>query len=302
MSINVKTQESMDTQGSGPSGNTPSRPDVQPVKKQSSFFFYVSAVILGVIVLLALFANFLPLAGPGDPIGPSRLAPQFGSLDTLLGTDAHGRSTLSRVIAGGQVSLVVGGAASLTGMIIGSLIGLTSGYLRGRFDGVVGLLVDAMLAFPPLILLLALASILTPSMRTLLLGLSLLSIPVFVRLARSATIAACSREYVRAAVNMGASDIRILFREILPNIISPLLAYLPVVAAAMIVAEGSLSFLNLGIPPPQPSWGGMISEGSDAIATEPWLVAFPSLALFMTVFSLNQLGDYLRARSDVNSR
>jgi peptide/nickel transport system permease protein len=260
--------------------------------------FYLSAGWLTLIILLAVFAGALPIAAYSEPIAGGRLGPSFSSLDLLLGTDTLGRSVLSRLIFGAQVSLVVGAVAATTGLVIGALFGLLSGYFRGKVDGVTALLVDAMLAFPPLILLLALASVLTPSVRTLLIGLSLLSVPAFVRLARGATISVSSREFVRAAVNIGATNRRIITRELLPNIVGPMVAYLPVVMAAMIVAEGSLSFLGLGIPPPQPSWGGMISDGKDALARAPHMVVMPAVAVFFTVFSLNQLGDHLRLKFD----
>jgi peptide/nickel transport system permease protein len=260
--------------------------------------FYLSAGWLTLIVLLAVFAEALPIAAYSEPIAGGRLGPSFSSIDLLLGTDTLGRSVLSRLIFGAQVSLVVGAVAATTGLVIGALFGLLSGYFRGKVDGVTALLVDAMLAFPPLILLLALASVLTPSVRTLLFGLSLLSVPAFVRLARGATISVSSREFVRAAVNIGATNRRIITRELLPNIVGPMVAYLPVVMAAMIVAEGSLSFLGLGIPPPQPSWGGMISDGKDALARAPHMVVMPAVAVFFTVFSLNQLGDHLRLKFD----
>jgi len=149
-----------------------------------------------------------------------------------------------------------------------------------------------------LILLLALASILEPSVPTILLGLTLLVIPAFIRLSRANTMSWSSREFIRAARNIGAGNFRILFREILPNLLAPLAAYLPIVMAALIVAEGSLSFLGLGIPPPQPSWGGMINDGKDAIATSPHLVFVPALVIFFTVFALNQVGDHLRTKFD----
>ncbi len=153
---------------------------------------------------------------------------------------------LSRIVYGARVSLVIGAVAGLIGFVVGSLIGLIAGYFGKRLDSVVTLLTDAMLAFPPLILLLALASILTPSVQTMLLGLTLMVVPSFVRLSRANAMAWTSREFVRAARNMGAGNGRIVFKEILPNVIAPLAAYLPIVMAALIVAEGSLSFLGWG--------------------------------------------------------
>ncbi|MDV7240941.1 MULTISPECIES: ABC transporter permease [Rhodococcus] len=273
-------------------------PAVPVVRKRRSLLVYLSVLWLVVLIAAALLAAVLPLAPFATPVAAPRLGPQFGSVELLLGTDTLGRSMLSRIIYGARVSLVVGTVAGLVGFVIGSLIGLFAGYFGKRLDAGVSLVADAMLAFPPLILLLALASILEPSVPTILLGLTLLVIPAFIRLSRANTMSWSSREFVRAARNIGAGNFRILFREILPNLLAPLAAYLPIVMAALIVAEGSLSFLGLGIPPPQPSWGGMINDGKDAIATSPHLVFVPALVIFFTVFALNQVGDHLRTKFD----
>jgi peptide/nickel transport system permease protein len=271
---------------------------VPAVRKPRTILVYLSVGWLVTLILAALFANMLPIAPYDVPVGAPRLKPAWGSLDLLLGTDNFGRSELSRIVYGARVSLVVGTAAGVVGFTIGSLVGLVGGYFGRHLDNGISLLTDAMLAFPPLILLLALASIFEPSVTTMLIGLTMVVVPAFIRLSRANTMAWSSREFVRAARNMGAGHPRILFKEILPNVIAPLASYLPIVMAALIVAEGSLSFLGLGIPPPTPSWGGMISDGKDALATSPHLVFVPALAIFFTVFALNQLGDHLRTRFD----
>lgn len=276
----------------------PSAPLVPPAKKTRSIPVYLSIGWLALIIFAALFANVLPLTSYAIPVGLPRQGPSFDSLDTLLGTDTLGRSILSRIVYGARVSLVVGTIAAVIGFLIGSLIGMVAGYFGKATDSGISLVADAMLAFPPLILLLALASIMTPSIRTILFGLCLVVIPSFIRLARANTISWTAREFVRAARNMGAGNGRILFKEILPNVLAPLASYLPIIMAALIVAEGSLSFLGMGVPPPQPSWGGMINDGKDAIAESPHMVFMPALAIFFTVFALNQLGDYLRSRFD----
>lgn len=275
-----------------------SAPVVPAVRKNRSVVVWGSYAWLAATVLSAAFAKLLPIASYDVRVGPSRQTPQLGSLDLLLGTDNFGRSILSRCIHGAQVSLLVGTIAGLAGLTIGTILGLLGGYLGGRADWIISLLTDSLLAFPPLILLLALASIMTPSMSTILIGLTLVTVPSFVRLARANTIAWSSREFVRAAKNMGAGDTRILLKEILPNVVPGLAAFFPTVIAALIVAEGSLSFLGLGIPPPQPSWGGMIAEGKAALDTAPHRVLVPAIVVFLTVFSLNQVGDHLRHRFD----
>lgn len=277
-------------------------PSVPPVRTRRSILVVFAYVWLAVVILAAALANVLPIAPYDVPIGPPRQTPHFGSLDLLFGTDQLGRSLLSRCIYGARVSLVVGAVAGLVGSIVGATLGLFAGYLGRRVDALIRLLADAMLAFPPLILLLALSSVLTPSMQTILIGLTLLVIPTFIRLARANTLSWAARDFVTAARNMGASKRRILFRELLPNLLPSLGAYLPVVMAALIVAEGSLSFLGMGIPPPTPSWGGMISDGKDSLGEYPHLVFVPAMVIFLTVFALNQAGDHLRHRFDRSLR
>ncbi|OAA19650.1 peptide/nickel transport system permease protein [Frankia sp. EI5c] len=277
-------------------------PDVPVVRERRPILVYLSYGWLILTILLAVTADLLPLASYSVPVDRPRQPPSLSSFDMLLGSDQQGRSMLSRCVYGARVSLLVGAVAGLIGAAIGTMLGMVAGYLGRAVNGVITLVTDAMLAFPPLILLLALSSILTPSVRTLLVGLTLLIIPTFVRLSLANTLAWASREFVTAARNMGASHGRILLKEILPNLLPPLGAFLPVVMAALIVAEGSLSFLGVGIPPPQPSWGGMIADGKDAIEKAPHMVFVPAAAIFFTVFALNQAGDHLRRRFDRTMR
>lgn len=273
-------------------------PVVAPAKRQWSVLVWFSYFWIGLVVFLAIFASVLPIAPIDEVVGPPRQPPQLGSLDTLLGTDGTGRSMLSRLIYGGQVSLVVGTVSALGGVLAGTALGLLAGYFRKGVDWTVTLVADVLLSFPALVLLLAITSIFSPSVPTLLVGLALTSTPTFIRLARANTMAWSSREFVRAARNMGASDGRIVLREILPNVVPTIAAYLPLVIAALIVAEGSLSFLGLGVPPPTPSWGGMINAGATEMRTSPYLVFVPATILFLTVFALNQAGEHLRLRFD----
>lgn len=294
-SVSVRTKKSIRNSQERPDGT----PYIAPPKKQYSVLVWFSYFWLGLIVLLATFANILPIPAFDEIAGPARLAPGFhGSFDLVLGTDQVGRSLLSRLIFGAQVSLVVGVAAAAIGVTCGIIIGLIAGYFRGKIDWVVTLFADVILSFPVLVLLLAITAIFSPSITTILIGLAVAGTPTFIRLTRANTMAWASRDFVRAAKNMGASNARILFREILPNVVPSIAAYVPLVIAALIVAEGSLSFLGLGVPPPTPSWGGMINSGAGQLRTEPYLVFVPAIVLFLTVFSLNQAGEHLRLKFD----
>ncbi|GAA1827452.1 hypothetical protein GCM10009836_01430 [Pseudonocardia ailaonensis] len=258
--------------------------------------FWVCVAWLAVVIVLALFGGALGLADYGAKVGPPRAAPSTDSLSTLLGTDSVGRSVLSRIAAGGRVSLVVGLVATAIGLTIGVLLGMLAAYFRGWVEAVIAVLTDSVLAFPPLILLLAVAAVVKPSLTTLILSLGGLVIPGFVRLMKANALQVLGREYITAAHAIGASTGRVLFRDVLPNAFFPLLSYSLLVVATMMVAEGSLSFLGLGIPPPYPSWGGMVSAGRGDIADAPLTVLAPAVVLFLTVFSLNTLGDRLRKR------
>lgn len=273
-------------------------PAVPAAKRRRSFVVWCSYVWVGLVVLLAAAAPWLSIAPYDAAVAAPRETPRLGSLDLLLGTDSIGRSMLSRTIHGARVSLVVGTVAGLSGFSIGTILGMLGGYYGGWIDKLVTLVADMLLAFPALILLLSLAAVFSPSVSTILVGLALVTIPTFTRLARANAIAWSNREFVRAAMNMGAGSARILAREILPNVIPALAAYLPLVIAALIVAEGSLSFLGLSIPPPTPSWGAMINGGREALDTSPHIVLVPSTAIFLTVFALNQVAEHMRHRFD----
>lgn len=259
--------------------------------------FWACLAWLTLAALMALFASFLPLPPYSEMVGQPLQRPGLHWPEPL-GTDELGRSVLSRVIDGAQVSLVVGLATTALSLALGMTIGMVAGFFRGKVEAVTDILVDALLAFPPLILLLAMTSVLTPSIQTLVVALTLLQIPQFVRVTRVNVLAVGQQEYVLAARTLGGGRLRIIFREIFPNVVLQVMSLAFIVAAFVIVAEGSLSFLGLGVPAPQPSWGGMIASGVHQLSRAPFLVAIPALALFFTVFSLNTLGDHARRRLD----
>ena len=253
--------------------------------------------IAGVIVLAA-FAHLLPLANPEDAVADARIAP-FQNWSEPLGTDGYGRSVLSRLAYGARASLTVGLLAVAVGLVLGAAVGLAAGYRRGKLDLVVGILTDSMLAFPGLVLLIGVAAIMGPGIRTLVLGLGFIAFPVFIRMARANTLRYADREFVQAARLLGSSSMRIVVREILPNVVPPLIAYAVIVMATLISAEASLSFLGLGIRPPTASWGSMISDGQYELSSSPFLLAVPATTLAITVFAFNIVGDWSRRKLDI---
>ena len=254
---------------------------------------------IGWIVLVfavAIFADFLPLPSPTDMDMLERRA--AFSAAHWLGTDGLGRDELSRLIHGARISLVVGLCAPVIGLTIGGALGMLAGYFRGRFESMVVGSMDVLLAFPPLILALAVTAYLGQSIFNLTLILGALSVPAFMRVARASTLTLARREFVIAAQALGATHSRILLRELLPNVMLPLLAFFLLGVAVIIVVEGSLSFLGLGVPPPISSWGSMIGEGRESLDVAPRLAFLPAAAMFLTVLSFNLVGDTLRALTD----
>ncbi|MQA09855.1 MAG: ABC transporter permease subunit [Pseudonocardiaceae bacterium] len=267
-------------------------------RRKRGVIVWVATAWLTILALAAVFADVLPIPDYETPTPEPGLAPGWRFPD-FLGTDPVGRSILSRAIYGARISLVVGLAGTLVGLLVGGLIGLLAAYFRGWLESVVDTVSATILSFPPLVLVMALVAVLNPGLWTVTLCLGLLAIPAFARLAKANALAQVGREYVVVARAMGASSGRLLFREILPNTLVPAFSLAAVSIAILIAVEGSLSFLGLSIPPPQPSWGGMISEGKDSLRTDPHLVLIPCFVMFMTIYSFNTLGDYLRSRFDV---
>lgn len=263
---------------------------------------WVALAWLATVVGAALLAPLLPL-GEHSNTAATLAKPPFDRPDLLsanpLGTNNFGLDQLARVVYGARASLAVSLVAVLVGIVVGGAIGVVSGYWRGPLDRSVSILNNTLLAFPPLVLLLALSAVLDPSVRTLAIGLSILSIPINVRLARAATMQIAQREFVQAARAMGASRRRVIVHELVPSVLPTLLAYGMIVVAVMIVAEASLSFLGLGIKQPNPSWGNMIAEGQQGVfEANPHIVLVPGVVLFLTVFSFNLLGERFQSRWD----
>jgi peptide/nickel transport system permease protein len=262
---------------------------------------WLAIVWVGVVVLVAVMADALPLAEARDPARsltePSRARPDLFSRHPF-GTDTQGFDILGGVIYGARVSLQVSLLAVTVGTVVGGLVGVAAGFFGGRLDGAVGILTDTLLAFPPLILLLAVVTAFEPGVLTIALALALLTIPTYVRLARANTLAYAHREFVLAAKALGAKPWRIISRELIPNVVRPLMSFSFIIIAVLIVAEASLSFLGVGIQRPTPTWGNMISAGESELQTTPHMVFIPGVVMFATVFALNRVGDKARALWD----
>ena len=266
---------------------------------------WLATLWLGLVVLAAVFADVLPLAESKD-VSKALLEPVRARPDLLsehpLGTDTQGLDLLGGVIYGARVSLQVSLGAVAIGMAIGGVIGVVAGFFGRRIDAVVRFFTDSLLAFPPLILLLAVVAAVTPNARNIALALAVLTVPTFIRLARANTLTFAQREFVLAARAMGASSARVIFRELVPNVVRPLLSYGFLIIAVLIVAEASLSFLGVGIQRPTPTWGNMIAAGQGTFEDHPHLVFVPGAVMFLTVFAVNRVGDRVRRRWDTQAR
>jgi peptide/nickel transport system permease protein len=259
--------------------------------------FWLAVGWLLLVAMCALFANVLPVRDPLEPVIANRLAVPF--TDNWLGADGLGRDMLSRLVHGARVSVVIALTAVSIGMIIGGTLGMAVGFFRGKFERIVMAAVDVILAFPGLLLLLALVFFVGQSLATIAIVIGFLSIPAYTRIARANTLAVVQREFVLAARAMGARAPRILFREILPNVALPVMAFGLVAMGVIIVIEGALAFLGLSVEAPQPTWGGMIAEGKRHLSRTVHVALIPSIVMFLTVLSLNFVGDQLRSRIDV---
>jgi peptide/nickel transport system permease protein len=253
----------------------------------------------GTVALIVLACFVVPLvvtmhAPTGGSVLSSRLP--AGSPGHPLGTDINGNDILSRLLYGGRASLIVAIAVNLLGLVLGGTVGAVSGYLSGKFDTVIMRFLDVLIAFPALVLTLAVAQALGPSQRNTILALAFFAIPAFARIARAATLKLGELPFMAAAQLCGTPGWRVLLRHITPNIGPQLLSFMMLGMGIIIITEGALSFLGLGIPRPAPSWGNMIFEASQTLSATPLQVLWPSMALLVTVLAFNLLGENLRSR------
>ena len=260
------------------------------------FWFCVGWLALNIIG--AIFANVLPVQSPlNQDYNFVNSAP---SLHHIFGTDDLGRDIFARVVYGSRVSIAVGVGAMVIGFGIGAPLGMLAAYRRGRFDTFVTTVMYVLLAFPAIIAVIAVLSFWTPrSMLKIILVIGFASVPLVYRVIRTATLAIATKDYVIAAKVQGATDRRILMKELLPNIAPIGISFLLIGIATVVTLEGALAFLGLSVNPPTPSWGNMINESRTVLAENPWLVLFPSLALCLFLLCLNFIGDRMRSHYDV---
>ncbi|MGP4025912.1 ABC transporter permease [Actinomadura sp. 3N407] len=272
-------------------------PMARPSRTWAARLGIIGPAVVIAVVTAACFLGPLVLPIP-EPVGGDILEaslPAFSS-GHVLGTDGNGNDILSRILHGGRSSLIVAVAVNLLGLGLGGTLGALSGYMGRATDTVIMRLFDVFIAFPYLVLTLAVAQSLGPSQTTSILALAFFSVPAFARISRAATLSLCERPFMAAARLCGTPWWRVLLRHIAPNIAPQLITFGMLGMGLVIVLEGALSFLGMGIPPPAPSWGNMIAQGQASLSATPMLVLWPSLILFVTVLAFNLLGESLRSR------
>lgn len=259
----------------------------------------IGAAIVVLLVITALFADTVAPYSPTRQGAPRLLPP---SPEHLMGTDRLGRDIFSRVVFGTRVSLYVGFIAVTIALVIGSIIGVVAGYWSGTTDSLLMRLMDMLLAFPGLVLALLIAGLLGQGLTNTMIAVGIVAIPVYARVTRASVLEIVNRDYILAARAMGAGDRHIISRHVLPNILVPLIVLVTISLSTAVLAESSLSFLGLGVVPPNPSWGGMLAEGRTTLEIAPWQAVFAGAAIFVTVLAFNFLGDGLRDVLDPRMR
>lgn len=284
----------------------PLRPVLQFRIFRRSPLMTVGLSVVGLVVLMAILA---PFVGTRDPITQnlalSNRPPAWqarGTMQAPLGTDQFGRDVWSRIVYGARISLAIGTAAAVLGGVVGVTAGLVAGFYGGKIDTIVMRVVDLNLAFPLILLALAIAAILGPSLQNLILVMALTTWMIYARVVRGVTLSIREREFVQAARAIGVTDAGIMWRHILPNLMAPVMVIWTLELARVILMESALSFLGVGVPPPTPTWGRMLAEGRNVLTTAPWIATFPGLAITLTVLGVNFFGDGLRDLLDPRLR
>jgi len=256
----------------------------------------LGGIVVLFFVLVAVLAPVLPVPGPTETDWSAVRKPP--SMAHPFGTDEIGRDVLSRMIWGAQASLLAGVVSVLIAVALGVPLGVMAGYMRGWTDAVISRVTEAMLAAPFLILAIALAAFLGPSLQNAMIAIGLSAMPIFIRLARGQTMAVMTEDYVESARAVGVGHLALVRRYILPNIFPPILVQATLTIATAIIAEASLSFLGLGEQPPAPSWGSMLNIAKNFLEQAPWMALYPGIAIFLVVLGFNLLGDGLRDALD----
>lgn len=258
--------------------------------------------LLGTLIVTAfiLTAVLAPLLAPYHPINDGTLVERLKapSESHLLGTDSQGRDILSRIIYGARISVQVGVISVGIALVVGTLMGVAAGFYGGWVDNAMMRLVDIMLAFPSVLLAIAITAVLGPELKNAMIAIGVVSIPSFARIVRSTVLSVKSMEYVEAARAIGATDLRIIFRHVLPNSMAPLIVQTTLSIGTAILDAAALSFLGLGAQPPTPEWGAMLSDGRSYLQKAPWVMFFPGMAIMFVVLGFNLLGDGLRDALD----
>lgn len=260
------------------------------------------AAMIGLVIILimALGAIFADLIVPYETVikqnGQERLQPP--SAQHIFGTDGFGRDVFARILHGARVSLTIGLATTFFSLIIGGLLGAAAGYYGGWIDDLIMRTMDVIACIPPILLALAIVAALGASMRNLLIAIVISSIPSFIRLIRSVILTIVDQDFIEAARSYGARDIRIIIKYILPNAMGPIIVQSTMAVASMILSAAGLSYIGMGIQPPAPEWGAMLSDAKDYMRTSPYLLYFPGCAILLSALSFNLLGDGLRDALD----
>jgi peptide/nickel transport system permease protein len=264
------------------------------------------SLIVGLVIVAALAAPLLATTDPIDQDLSVALKPpcwlEDGSRQHPLGTDHLGRDVYSRLVYGAQISLTISVLAALLGAVVGVTAGLVAGYLGGRIDAVIMRVVDLNLAFPLILLALAVVALLGASLRNLVIVMAITTWMIYARVVRGLSLTLREQEFVQAARALGANDARIIARHVLPNVLAPIVVIWTLEVARVILMESALSFLGLGVPPPTPTWGRMLAEGRDYLTVAGWIAIFPGIAIMATVLGINFLGDGLRDLLDPRLR
>ncbi|WP_338537329.1 nickel transporter permease [Helicovermis profundi] len=262
-------------------------------KSKTSMF---GLFIVAVLVFLTVFA---PLIAPHDPIvGQLALRHNAPSADYLFGTDSQGRDVFSRILYGAKITVQIGVISVGIALIIGTLLGVLAGYYGKKIDMIIMRLMDIMLAFPTILLALAIVSILGPSLTNAMIAVGVVNIPKFARIVRSSVLSVKESEYVDAAISIGCTDLQIITRHILPNCLAPIIVQATLTIGTAILEAAGLSFLGLGAQPPMAEWGAMLSDARGYMRQAPWSVIYPGVAIMITVLGFNLLGDGLRDALD----